>query len=135
MKNIELFRLMLNNCNDIIDLKNQLEKIDIPESKRELRMTKVQQILSSNAAEEYLQKEVKTLLESLSQVAKGIDKEYLKYLKDTDNTIISLLSRVIDYNSNKGIANDYFVFAECVPSVKRFLESRIYEYEYFNKEN
>ena len=134
MKNIELFKMMLNDCNKMMDLKNQLNKIEIPENIRDISKAKVHQILDSKGAEIELQNDVKTLLSSLSLKTKCIDEEYLKHLKDNHNTIMHTLSRIIEYNPNEGIANDYFAFAECVPSVKRFLESEIYKYEYLSKE-
>lgn len=134
MKNIELFKMMLDDCNKLIDLKNQLNEIDIPESIRDISKAKVHQILNSKGAESELQNDVKTLLSSLSLKTKCIDEEYLKHLKDNHNTVMHTLSRITEYNPNEGVANDYFVFAECVPSVKRFLEFEIYKYEYLSKE-
>lgn len=135
MKNIELFKTMLKHCNELTTIKDELNNIDIPDSQRDLSLSKVNQLLTINPTQKWLQENVRTLLSNLSSLTKCIDAEYLKHLDSKDGTARIILNHVINYNPKDGIGNDCFVFEQCIPFIKDFLLSEIYLYEYLEKES
>ena len=131
MKNIDLFKNILDKCVKMIDLRNQMNKIEIPEKDRIYEMSKLQQVFYYDLNDGYFAKEVYRMLQLLSLSVKKIDKEYIKYLSDTYNSIIYPLNALIEYNPDDG--NDYFIFAEYIPVLKIFFENVIYEYDFSNQ--